>query len=96
MGIRFEVDSDGIAELKLRITKCVHALTDAIASDIRDATPVDTGELVSSERVSYPSWSQGRIQIGSDHWAYVEYGTRFMAAQPYIRPAVFRHRWVAM
>jgi hypothetical protein len=95
MGTRIVMDSGGMAAVKLKITQHTQALTDAIYFDIRDATPVDTGELVASERPSYPAWNRGRIKIGTDHWAYVEYGTRRMAAQPYIRPAVFRTRWVS-
>jgi hypothetical protein len=91
---RVVMDDDGMARVRLRITQHTQAITDDMFYDIRAATPVDTGDLLASERVSYPAWNRGRIKIGTDHWIYPEFGTRFMAAEPYIRPAVFRSRWV--
>lgn len=62
---------------------------DAIADDSRRLVPVDTGELRNSIKVRPVL---GRVEVGTDHWLFVEYGTRFMDAQPFIRPALFRER----
>lgn len=94
MADRLVIDPDGMARLRQVITQHTQAITDDMFFDIRAATPVDTGELLASERVRYPAWNRGRIIIGTDHWQFPEYGTRFMTAEPYIRPAVFRSRWV--
>lgn len=50
--------------------------------------PVRTGFLKSS--INRVTLSPGRhlIVVGAHYGAYVEYGTRHMAAQPYFRPAV--------
>jgi len=50
--------------------------------------PVDTGYLqnsIRSSRVGPTSW---KIEAGAEYAAHVEYGTRFQAAQPYLRPAL--------
>lgn len=84
------------------IEVAVRQITDSIESDLqriglgvqndaRRACPVDTGRLRSSI-VSVP----GRDAVGPfvvigtnvDYAPYVEYGTRHMGAQPFLRPAV--------
>jgi hypothetical protein len=53
--------------------------------------PVDTGRLRSSIQASKGTDAQGAYaDIGTNvnSAAFVEFGTRFMAAQPYLRPAL--------
>lgn len=54
--------------------------------------PVDTGKLKWSIR--YTKQGKGRFEISADapYAGHVEYGTRRMRAQPYLRPAVNAHR----
>lgn len=59
-----------------------------IVDDMKRLAPVDTGEL----RDSIEAVGDGKIVIGADHAAYVEFGTEIMAAQPYARPALYRER----
>lgn len=50
--------------------------------------PVRTGYLrdsITSERLGPKHW---KVKVGAHYGIYVEYGTRYMAAQPYFRPAV--------
>lgn len=49
--------------------------------------PVDTGRLRSSV---FARRGDGYVEVGSNvqYAAYVEFGTRYMAAQPYLRPAI--------
>jgi HK97 gp10 family phage protein len=53
----------------------------------RLVAPVDTGRLRSSIFVRR---GDGYVEVGSNvqYAAYVEFGTRHMAAQPYLRPAI--------
>lgn len=55
------------------------------SATIRNA-PVDTGHL---KRSIVPEITDlvGRVKATADYSPYVEYGTRFMAAQPFIAPA---------
>ena len=50
--------------------------------------PVDTGYLrdsITTERLAPKHW---KVKVGAHYGVYVEYGPRYMAAQPYFRPAV--------
>lgn len=50
--------------------------------------PVDTGNLRRSIRLSIKDDGMtAEVAATADYSAYVEYGTRFMNAQPYVRPA---------
>lgn len=53
--------------------------------------PVDTGRLRSSIGVSQQSGSGGMVttvEATADYALYVEEGTRYQRAQPYLRPAL--------
>lgn len=60
-----------------------------IVDDIKRLAPVDSGELRDSVH-QVPG--QPAIQIDADHAGFVEYGTEIMAAQPFVRPALYRRR----
>lgn len=50
--------------------------------------PVDTGTLRASIQASRVGPAHWRVTVGVDYGLYVEMGTRHMAAQPYLHPAV--------
>jgi HK97 gp10 family phage protein len=55
-------------------------------------TPVDTGRLRGSiglKRLNETTW---RVGTNVDYALYVEFGTRFQAPQPFMRPALARAR----
>jgi HK97 gp10 family phage protein len=58
-----------------------------IVDYMQTITPVDTGELRDSEEVVTEGDSVS-VVAGTDHAAYVEFGTYKMEAQPYFRPAL--------
>lgn len=63
------------------------AALDIQAQAIRMA-PVDTGTLrnsIQARKVRPFAWE---VTVGAEYGVYVEWGTRFMAAQPYFRPAI--------
>lgn len=50
--------------------------------------PIDTGTLrnsIQARRVGPAAWE---VTVGADYGVHVEWGTRHMAAQPYLRPAI--------
>ena len=49
--------------------------------------PVDTGHLQRSIQLRVGS-TRAVIRSNANYSGYVEFGTRFMAAQPYLRPAL--------
>lgn len=89
---RVRMDPRGMAKLRLRTSQLVQQLTDDVYFDARAMAAIDTGEMVSTLKARYPAWNRGRVYVGSDHWYFVEYGTRFMAAEPFMRPALYRVR----
>jgi HK97 gp10 family phage protein len=58
-----------------------------LLSTMQGKTPVDTGALRGSETATVGD-KQLTLHAGTDHAVYVEFGTRKMAAQPYMRPTV--------
>ena len=54
--------------------------------------PVDTGNLASSLRATPTGPLQWTVTAHAEYAIYVEVGTRHMAAQPYLLPAL-RHVW---
>lgn len=52
-------------------------------------SPVDTGTLRRSIRLDIEDGGMtAEVSANTEYAAYVEYGTRFMAAQPFLRPAL--------
>ena|SRR5699024_2949531 len=50
--------------------------------------PVDTGTMRRSIYIRLqPMYLSGEVTVGMNYGPYVEYGTRFMDAQPFMRPA---------
>jgi len=88
----YTLDPDGKIEIRAHLEKVADRVAEAVASDARRLCPVDTGELVSTITVVQVLALQRQVWVGSDHWLYVEYGTRYMHAQPYMRPAAYRRR----
>lgn len=55
--------------------------------------PVDTGNLKRSIRLEIKdSGMTAEIAATAEYAPYVEYGTRFMLAQPYMQPAFLRQK----
>lgn len=74
----------------------------AIVADARDIVPVDEGNLKNS--LAFELIADDTLRVGSDtsylpegedYSLYVELGTSKMAAQPYLRPALYRQRGVS-
>ena len=81
---RRELD-EGIALLLAR-------LADGVADDARRLAPVRTGHLRSSIATGPIEGNTVRVSATADYAAYVELGTRYMAAQPFLKPALYRKR----
>lgn len=88
---RVEWDYDGLARLYLLIDEAGRPITEDVYEMMRRLVPIDTGLLRSTIEWIYVDGT-GVIFVGTDYWRYVEYGTSKMAAQPFIRPALYRRR----
>lgn len=78
----------------------VRDIAEDIADDARRLVPVDTGRLRAGIHVEHAKDGDAHVvssRVDEDGEetkvpVYVEYGTRNMAAQPYLRPAAYRRR----
>ncbi|HVL63444.1 MAG TPA: HK97-gp10 family putative phage morphogenesis protein [Microbacterium sp.] len=104
MAVRFTPNGGGIAEIHRRSDAFVERLADLSAEDMRRTAPVDTGDMVGTIRVEKPAEMVRHVKCGGqfaasgeyvDYAVYVELGTSRMAAQPFMRPALYRLRTAA-
>lgn len=58
-----------------------------LLGEMQNRTPVDTGELRNSESSTVGD-KQLTLSASAGHAGFVEFGTRKMAAQPYMRPTI--------
>lgn len=79
-------------EVEAKSVKALHALGIETQNEARRYCPVDTGRLRSSIRCTAPAkdlrgWY---VEVGTNvqYAALVEFGTRRMRAQPYLRPGL--------
>lgn len=89
--VQIVVKQNDLPACPAKMTKAIGAAFQALGPELlttmQAATPVDTGELRGSENVSVGA-KELRLTAGTDHAGFVEFGTRKMAAQPYMRPTV--------
>jgi hypothetical protein len=69
------LDPAGFAKIDTLADRCVENVTDDIGKDAKRYVPVDTGELRTSIRTGKLG-RNGRVWVGTDHWAPTEYGSR--------------------
>jgi HK97 gp10 family phage protein len=73
------------------VTDLLEHLGQGIEADAKEACPVDTGRLRDSLEHEVDGDTL-RVGTNVEYAAYVEEGTRHMAAEPYLRPALYRVR----
>lgn len=86
------MDAAAEREIERAATALLVRVADAIARDAQTIAPVDTGRLRASIEASLPEGKTVRVHARANYAGYVELGTRHMAAQPYLSPALFRVR----
>jgi HK97 gp10 family phage protein len=63
-----------------------------VARDARRIVPVRTGRLQRSIGVRSVNSETAVVEASAPYAGYVELGTRYMKAQPYLKPALYRYR----
>jgi HK97 gp10 family phage protein len=81
--------SDEIAD---RVEAVVRKSGHMVEAYAKQVVPVDTGTLKNSIMTEFPDRFTTEIAPHTEYAIYVEYGTRSMAARPYMRPAAERVR----
>ena len=62
-------------------------------AEAQKLAPVDTGNLKRNIMLEITNFGgTGKVSSNADYSGYQEFGTRFMAAQPYMGPAFRKHR----
>ena len=92
----FTISDDGLRTLSARTTESVEDVLEKAAQDaagfaaqnIRDVGAIDTGFMVNTtraRRVGKMLWSIG---TAAHYGVFIEYGTRYTGARPWLIPAV--------
>lgn len=100
MPFRIVIDSAADGRIGQALSEYFAAqLGPRIQQNAKRAVPVDTGDLKDSIVVQVETGDRPVLQVGVDsdihavdYGRYVEEGTSRMAAQPYLRPAVYQAR----
>lgn len=89
---------EGVADLSKELEKlenmqwvkeAIKVNTAAMQNEAQWQVPVDTGNLKRSLSIEITDGGYtGRLYTNAEYALHVEYGTRFMGPQPYIRPAL--------
>ena len=92
MATRIVIAPSFYAEVNARGRALLDKVGQSVASDARTIVPYRTGRLHKSIRHRVVSSRTVRISARTRYAVYVELGTRYMMAQPYLRPALFQVR----
>jgi len=91
MSARIVIKYDNLPRIAERLPEAVSAIIRKAAFDIeanaKAIVPVDTGKLKNSISSEFPSLTKAISAPHTDYAIYVEFGTRYQRAQPYMRPA---------
>ena len=93
-----DIDFRKIERLQTAMKRMPGLITEELGNAVRDLVllveaeakklcPVDTGKLRASITPVIESWAAGYIGTNTEYAPYVEFGTRKMAAQPFLEPA---------
>jgi HK97 gp10 family phage protein len=95
---RVEVDLPGLRTYVVNLPQVrdgVYGLAGAVARDAQAAAPYRTGRLrrsITVERATGRDAGTVHVIAGAPYAGYVEFGTRYMAARPFMRPAANKYR----
>ena len=101
MAVEVTCNLEGVEEFKKAVEKLDSAMQRQIreqlakwAANVKDAAkqlaPVRTGYLRSSLYAEIQGWT-AKIGAEASYAGFVEFGTRYMQARPYIYPALQKH-----
>lgn len=95
MSITFKVELTGtnklgsiVAGMEDKASEIIRKTAFDLQARAQVRAPVDTGYLRASIQAKEVTRLHWQVVVGADYGIYVEYGTRFQAAQPYLNPAM--------
>lgn len=96
--VKFRIKSNktaqALAAKRKQVSEVVRKTALDIEGDAKSLAPVRTGHLKNSIQAEsmQPGDVMTKVTVGAEYGGHVELGTKRMAAQPYLTPAVERHR----
>lgn len=72
---------------QLKSQKVIKNNTEELKRNVISLAPYDTGFLKGSVIATYPNPFWGVVDVQAMYAPFVEYGTRFMEEQPYMKPS---------
>lgn len=96
--MKFDIEITGVEELTATISnahskaveqsiKVMKNNTEELKKEARSIAPEDTGFLKDNIATRYGGMT-GEVISNAGYSGFLEYGTRFMSAQPYMRPSL--------
>lgn len=76
------------ANLEPRAARVVAKIAHDMEAWMKAIVAVDTGTLKASIRAVRVSLMHWKVVVGAHYGIYVEWGTRYMRAQPFVQPTV--------
>lgn len=89
------MDAAARAEIDAAITRMLEKVGRDVAADAARFAPIRSGALKASVKVEPVQDNTVVVRANANYAGYVELGTRYMHAQPYLRPALYRVRDVS-
>ncbi|MEX2805036.1 HK97-gp10 family putative phage morphogenesis protein [Streptococcus sp. H31] len=81
-----------LATAQTMTDKSVHNVvknaTEKTKANAKEKAPVDTGFMKAHIKTSYPAQKTGEVRSEAGYSGFVEYGTRYMSDQPFMKPAL--------
>lgn len=94
--IEVKVNTDGLKRLTAAVEesleRALDRVADAVVTDARQRAPVRTGFMRDSTIIIQSGALQRTIHAQAPYSAFVDLGTRFMAARPWFTPAIDQGR----
>ena len=70
------------------VAKAAHDIEAQAKVNVHQVKAIDTGTMLNSIQATKIGTAHWRVVVGVDYGVHVEWGTRFMAARPFFRPAI--------
>lgn len=87
------MEAEARTGINAAITKLLEQLARDVADDAQRFAPVRTGALRASIHAEPVDGGDSvKVAASAEYAGYVELGTRNMAPQPYLKPALYRKR----
>lgn len=80
--------ADAARAIEAKMPEIIRAAAETVSESAKSRCPVDTGRLRASISVTESDENSARVSAETDYAAYVEFGTAFMAPQPYLVPSL--------